>query len=322
MSDTDAVLATGALTTGAPTLGAPTTEPAAGPAGPAAGKPRSLFDDALRDLRHNPIFWVASVLVVVVVAMAAFPQLFTSADPSACALSRQHQSPSGDAWFGFDYQGCDVYARTVFGARASVVVGVLSVVLAAVLALSVGMSAGFFSGWVDALLSRFIDVVLGLPYLLAAIVLARRLTAGRDDPGLVPVVLVLGLLGWTQAARVIRSSVMTAKEQDYVAAARMLGASNWRIMWRHILPNTIAPVVVVLTIAMGGFIATEATLSFLGVGLRPPAISWGIDISTAQPHVREAALPLLVPAGMLAVTVLAFIMLGDAIRDAFDPRLR
>jgi oligopeptide transport system permease protein len=138
----------------------------------------------------------------------------------------------------------------------------------------------------------------------------------------VPVVLVLGVLGWTQAARVLRASVISAKQQDYVAAARMLGASNLRIMRRHILPNAMTPLVVVLTLAMGGFIAAEATLSFLGVGLRDPAISWGIDIANAQLHVREASLPLIAPAAFLGVTVLAFIMLGDAVRDALDPKLR
>jgi oligopeptide transport system permease protein len=294
------------------------------PRSPAAatGRPRSLFDDARRDLRRKPIFWLATVIVLVVVVMAAFPQLFTPADPRACMLSRQHQGPSGPALFGFDFQGCDVFARTVYGARASVIVGLAAVALTTVLALLVGVPAGFFGGWADAVLSRITDIVLGIPALLAAIVLARRLTAGRDDPGVWPVVLVLGLLGWTSAARVIRSSVITAKTQDYVLAARMLGAGNWRIMWRHILPNALAPMVVIITIALGAFIAAEATLSFLGVGLRPPAISWGIDIATAQTHVRESAVPLLAPAGLLALTVLAFIMLGDAIRDAFDPRLR
>jgi oligopeptide transport system permease protein len=287
-----------------------------------AEKPRSLTADAIRDLRRNPIFWVACVLGLLVIAMAAVPQLFTSADPRSCSLSRQHDSPSGSAFFGFDFQGCDVYARTVYGARASVLAGTFGVVVATVLALLIGMPAGFFGGWIDSLLSRIIDIVLGVPYLLAGIVLAKRLSAGREDPGIWAVVLVLGLLGWTTAARVVRSSVISAKEQDYVAAARMLGASNWRIMWRHILPNALAPMVVVLTIALGAFIAAEATLSFLGIGLRPPAISWGIDIATAQVHVREAAIPLLAPAGFLAVTVLAFIMLGDAIRDAFDPRMR
>jgi oligopeptide transport system permease protein len=294
------------------------------PAGPGSTeeRTRTLLSDAWRDLRRKPVFWMSTALIVLVVTMAIFPTLFTSADPRFCQLSRQHGAPSGSALFGYSFQGCDVYARTVFGARASITVGMLGVLIAGVLSLVVGMSAGFFGGWIDAVLSRIIDIVLGIPYLLAAIVLARRLTAGRGDPGLLPVVLVLGLLGWTQAARVLRASVISVKQQDYVAAARMLGAGNLRIMWRHILPNAITPLVVVLTLALGGFIAAEATLSFLGVGLRDPAISWGIDIANAQLHVREASLPLIAPATFLALTVLAFIMLGDAIRDALDPKLR
>jgi len=283
---------------------------------------RSLLADAWHDLRRNPVFLISAALILLIVTMAAFPSLFTSADPRLCQLSRQHGAPSGEALFGYNFQGCDVFARTVYGARASITVGLLGVAIAGILALVIGMGAGYFGGWIDAVLSRVIDIVLGIPYLLAAIVLARRLTAGRGDPGLVPVVLVLGVLGWTQAARVLRASVISAKQQDYVAAARMLGASHLRIMRRHILPNAMTPLVVVLTLAMGGFIAAEATLSFLGVGLRDPAISWGIDIANAQLHVREASLPLIAPASFLGVTVLAFIMLGDAVRDALDPKLR
>jgi len=237
-------------------------------------------------------------------------------------LARQHQPPSGVAYFGYDFQGCDVFARAVHGARTSLVVGFIGVAVATVLALVIGMTAGYFGGWIDSVLSRLIDVVLGVPFLLAGVVLATRLSQGGRSTNVVPVILVLGLLGWTTAARVIRSSVIAAKNQDYVAAARMLGARSWRIIWRHILPNALAPTVVVLTIALGAFITTEATLSFLGVGLRDPAISWGIDISNATRYIRLAFLPLFAPASFLAITVLGFIMLGDAIRDAFDPKLR
>jgi peptide/nickel transport system permease protein/oligopeptide transport system permease protein len=287
-------------------------------AGPA--RPRSLAGDAWRDLRRNPIFWIAATLVVVFVVMAAIPVAYTSIDPRACDLSRSLEKPSGTHWFGTDVQGCDVYALTIYGARASILVGLLSTLVAGVLALVVGMAAGFYGGWVDAVLARATDIVLGIPLLLAAIVFSRSF--GTRNLGVWPVVIVLGVLGWTTAARVIRSSVITAKQQDYVQAARMLGAGNGRIMLRHILPNAIAPATVVLTIALGSFIATEATLSFLGTGLKPPAISWGGNISTAQGRFYEAPWPLLFPAGFLALTVLAFIMLGDAVREAFDPRLR
>jgi peptide/nickel transport system permease protein/oligopeptide transport system permease protein len=293
------------------------------PSEPSGGdRPRSLAGDAWRDLRRNWVFWVASVLVVLVLTMAIAPGVFTSADPTDCTTRRQHAGPSAAAIFGYDYQGCDVFARTVHGARASVLVGVLAVLLAGAIGLVVGMLAGYFGRWLDAVLSRLTDVVLGIPLLLAAIVLSKRLAGDRQGSGIASVVVVLGVLGWTTAARVMRSSVIAARSQDYVAAARMLGAGHLRIMWRHILPNALAPFIVVLTIALGTFIATEATLSFLNVGLRPPAISWGIDIATAGKHVREAAPPLVAPSVFLAVTVLAFIMLGDAIRDAFDPKLR
>jgi oligopeptide transport system permease protein len=287
-------------------------------------KARSLGQDAWRDLRRNWVFWFASAVALIVILMAAFPSLFTPNDPADCALSRQHAGGTGWALFGFDFQGCDIYARTVYGARASIWVGVLSTALASSIGLIFGLTSGFFGGWLDAVLSRITDIVLGIPLLLAAIVLGKRLAAGNTggNSGLLAVVVVLGILGWTTAARVMRSSVISAKSQDYVAAARMLGANNVRIMFRHILPNAIAPFIVVLTIALGQFIATEATLSFLGIGLKGNAISWGIDISVAAKHYRESAPPLVAPSMFLAMTVLAFIMLGDAIRDAFDPKLR
>jgi oligopeptide transport system permease protein len=285
-------------------------------------KPRSLAGDAWRDLRRSKIFWAAAFLVVLFVVMAAVPQLFTHADPRDCVLARQHKPAGGPAIFGYDFQGCDVYARTVYGARNSIVVGVLATLLAGLIGLVFGLVTGYAGGWVDAVLSRFIDIVLGVPFLLAAIVLARRLATGSQTTGILAVTLTLGFLGWTTAARIMRSAVISAKSQDYVAAARMLGAGPVRLMIRHILPNSMASFIVVLTILLGVNIASEATLSFLGVGLRNGAISWGISISEAGRYARTAPEPLVWPSVFLALTVLAFIMLGDAIRDAFDPKLR
>jgi peptide/nickel transport system permease protein/oligopeptide transport system permease protein len=289
------------------------------PAGP--GVARGLSDDAWHDLRRNPIFWIATAIVTLVVSLAALPQAFSSIDARSadCSLGDSMRPPSAGHWFGFDKQGCDVYARVVYGARSSTLVGVFSTLLAGALALVIGLLAGFYGGWIDAVLARAIDVVLGIPLLLGAIVFAKALST--QDLGIWPVVLALGLIGFPQAARVMRSSVIAARQQDYVQAARILGAGNGRIMVRHILPNAFAPMIVVLTILLGTFIATEATLSFLGVGPRN-TISWGVDIAEAQRWIREAAHPLMFPAGFLTATVLAFIMLGDAVREAFDPRLR
>lgn len=283
--------------------------------------PRSLSRDAWFDLRRNPIFWLAASLVALLVLVAAFPSLFSVVDArtAPCSLADSLRPPDADHWFGFDKQGCDVYSRVIYGARSSVMVGIFSTLLAAIVSLIVGMLAGFYGRWVDALLARATDVVLAIPPLLGAVVVAKALSG--QDLGIWPVVLALGLLGWPSAARVVRSSVITARHQDYVNAARVLGAGNLRIMIRHILPNALAPMVVVLTIMLGTFIAFEATLSFLGVGPRH-TISWGVDIAEAQRWIREASFPLMFPAGFLTATVLAFIMLGDAVREAFDPRLK
>jgi oligopeptide transport system permease protein len=299
-----------------------TAETPVQPSGNGLARPRSLAADAWHDLRRRKIFWIALAIIAVVLLMAAFPRLFTSADPHDCVLSRKHAGPSGSAIFGYDFQGCDVYAKTIYGARYSIVVGVFATLIAGVIGLTIGLAAGFFGGWLDALLSRFVDVMLGIPFLLGAIVLAKRLSSDPQSNGVLAVTVTLGVLGWTTAARVMRSSVIQAKNQDYVAAARMLGAGPSRLIFRHILPNSMASYVVVLTILLGINIASEATLSFLGIGLKGNAVSWGISISEATGYVRVAAAPLIWPSVFLAATVLAFIMLGDAVRDAFDPKLR
>lgn len=288
---------------------------------PVIDAPRSLARDAWYDLKRSRIFWLASAIALLMVAMAAFPQLFSSIDArtAPCSLANSMRPPDAEHWFGFTKQGCDVYARVVYGARSSILVGLFSTLLAGITALTIGMLAGYYGRWVDGLLARIMDVFLGIHPLLGAIVVAKALSG--YDLGIWPMVLAIGALGWPIPARVIRSSVVSARQQDYVQAARMLGAGTRRVLLRHVLPNSLAPMVVVMMIALGNFISFEATLSFLGVGPKG-TISWGVDIADAQIWIREAAFPLLFPAGFLTLTVLAFIMLGDAVREAFDPRLR
>lgn len=283
--------------------------------------PRGLASDAWRDLQRNPVFWIASIVAVLMLLIAAVPQWFSAVDArtAVCSLTDSMRPPNGEHWFGFNKQGCDVYSRVIYGARSSILVGFFSTLLAGMLALVSGMAAGYYGRWIDAVLARVMDVFLGIHPMLGAIVLAKAFSTA--DLGIWPIVLAIGLLGWPTPARVIRSSVISAKQQDYVQAARMLGGGSGRILFRHILPNSLAPMVVVLTIALGSFIALEATLSFLGVGPKG-TISWGVDIADAQVWIREATLPLLFPAGFLTATVLAFIMLGDAVREALDPRLK
>jgi len=306
---TDLALEEGATLEGTP--GGP------GPAGP-AGKPRSLWSDAWRDLRRDPVFLGSALLILFLVVISLWPSLIAARDPLDCDLARSQDGPGPGHPFGFDAQGCDVYTRTVHGARNSVTVGVCATLGVALLGGVLGGLAGFFGGWWDAVLSRVTDVFFGIPVVLGGLVFLSVVTSST----VWPVIGFIVLLGWPQIARIARGAVITAKQHDYVQAARALGASNTRMLLRHIAPNAVAPVIVVATIALGTYVALEATLSFLGVGLKPPAVSWGIDISAASPYIRNAPHMLLWPAGALAVTVLAFIMLGDAVRDALDPKLR
>ncbi|MFD7899730.1 ABC transporter permease [Streptomyces sp. NPDC059743] len=282
------------------------------------GRPRGLWSDAWHDLRRNPVFVVSALVIVFLVVISLWPSLIASRNPLSCDLARAQEGSRPGHPFGFNGQGCDVYTRTVHGARTSVVVGVLASLGVAVTGSVLGALAGFFGGAWDAVLSRITDVFFAIPVVLGGLVLLS-LVAGTT---VWPVIGFMVLLGWPQISRIARGSVITVKQNDYVQAARALGASHTRILLRHILPNAVAPVIVVATIALGTFIALEATLSYLGVGLRPPAVSWGIDISDASPYIRNSPHMLLWPAGALAVTVLAFIMLGDAVRDALDPKLR
>ncbi|MDX2732022.1 ABC transporter permease [Streptomyces sp. NPDC002917] len=283
-----------------------------------AEKPRSLWSDAWRDLRRNPVFIISALIILFLVIISIWPSLIADQDPLNCDLGKAQEGSQPGHPFGFDGQGCDVYTRTVYGARTSVTVGVCATVGVSILGGILGGLAGFFGGWWDSFLSRITDIFFGIPVVLGGLVFLSVVTSST----VWPVIGFIVLLGWPQIARIARGSVITAKQNDYVQAARALGASNSRMMLRHIAPNAVAPVIVVATIALGTYISLEATLSFLGVGLKPPAVSWGIDISAASQYIRNAPHMLLWPAGALAITVLAFIMLGDAVRDALDPKLR
>ncbi|TLS41710.1 ABC transporter permease [Streptomyces montanus] len=281
-------------------------------------KPRSLWSDAWRDLRRNPVFLIAGLIILFLVVISLWPSAIASGNPLKCDLAKAQQGSQPGHPFGYDGQGCDVYTRTVYGARVSVTVGVCATLGVAILGGLLGGLAGFFGGAWDALLSRITDVFFAIPVVLGGLVLLSVVTSNT----VWPVIGFMVLLGWPQISRIARGSVITTRQNDYVQAARALGASPSRLLLRHIAPNAVAPVIVVATIALGTYIALEATLSYLGVGLKPPTVSWGIDISSASQYIRQAPHALLWPAGALAITVLAFIMLGDAVRDALDPKLR
>ncbi|WP_413807385.1 ABC transporter permease [Streptomyces sp. OE57] len=304
---------------------APPAEVDTAASGPAPqGKPRSLWGDAWYELRHRPLFWISAVLLVLLLAIAAFPGMFTSAEPRNGDLTNHFLTKpelthffQAD-WFGYDGQGRSIYARVIYGTRASIMVGVGVTAVVTLLGGLLGMAAGYFGGWIDSIISRIVDIFFGLPFLLGSMVVLNAFTERK----VYVVIAALAFLGWTTIARVMRSSVITAKQADYVTAARALGAGTGRILFRHVLPNALAPTIVVATISLGAYISAEATLSFLGLGLADPTISWGIDISDAKDAIRDNPHVMLFPAGMLSLTVFAFITLGDAVRDALDPKLR
>ena len=247
------------------------------------------------------------------------PQWFTSVKPGVCVLGQQLKGPEPGHPFGFDRQGCDIYSRTVYGARASVAVGVLTTLLVVIIGTLIGSLAGYIGGFLDSVLSRITDIFFAIPLVLAAIVVMQMF---KEQRTIVTVVLVLGIFGWTSIARITRGAVMSVKNDEYVIAAKALGASKSRILLQHILPNAAAPIIVYATVALGTFIVAEATLSFLGIGLPPTIVSWGGDISSAQASLRTQPMVLFYPAMALALTVLSFIMMGDVVRDALDPKSR
>jgi oligopeptide transport system permease protein len=271
-----------------------------------------------RGLRHRPTFVVAATLIVFIVIVAAFPALFTRADPGYADPDQSLLAPSAAHWFGTDLQGHDIYARTIYGTRASITVGLGATLVVFVVGGALGALAGFYGGLVDAVVSRVADVFFGIPLLLAAIVLMQV----AHHRTVWTVIAVLALFGWPQVARIARGAVIAVRGNDYVLAAQALGMTRFGILVRHGLPNAVGPVIAVCTIALGLFIVAEATLSYLGVGLPPSVVSWGGDINVDQIRLRAGSPILFYPAGALAITVLAFMMMGDALRDALDPLSR
>jgi len=268
--------------------------------------------------RHNPLAAIGVVLVVVFVVFAVFAPWIAPQDPASINLPIRLSTPSHSHWFGTDELGRDILSRTIYGARISMFVGGCVVLISLALGLIIGSIAGYYGGKID----RFVNVVVMNAFLsFPGILLAIAFVAFRG-PGVFNLVLALSLGGWVGYARLVRGQVLAAREREFVEAARALGASDLRIITRHILPNIIQPVIVQAAIGMAGAILAEATMSFLGLGVPPPTASWGTMLNDARAHLFDAPHLVLFPALAVMLAVLSFNFIGDALRDYLDPRSR
>ncbi|MBC7292798.1 MAG: ABC transporter permease [Thermoleophilia bacterium] len=288
------------------------------------GPSRTLRADALRRLRKNKLALAGLAWIIVVILVAVTADLWAPrwlGDPvaidTATVTQRTLLPPSVEHPFGTDKLGRDIASRVVYGARVSLVVGIVAVLIMVVIGLILGALAGYYGGIWDSLIMRTADVFFAFPYVLFAIALIAVLGKGFQN-----VFIAIGVLGWPSIARVFRSSILSVKENEYVDAARAMGASTTRILWRHIMPNSVAPIIVYATMSVGGAILTEAALSFLGMGVQPPQPSWGLMLSEARSFLFSAPWLMFYPGIAILTTVLAFVLLGDGLRDALDVKLK
>lgn len=268
----------------------------------------------------NRLTYIGLVIVAVLVIVALFAPWIATHDVSTTNLSIRYLPPSSTHWFGTDSTGRDLFSRVIFGARISLQVGVIVVAVSTIIGTLLGALAGYYGGWIDRFISGYVfNIFLAFPGLLLAIAMVAFL-----GPGLNKLILALCVIGWVGYARLIRGQVLKVREFDFVQAARALGASDLRILGRHILPNAIQPLIVQASLGMAGAVLSEAALSFLGLGVPPPAPSWGVMIEEARDlsTLQSAPHALIFPGLAIALTVLAFNFIGDGLREYLDPRQR
>src|SRR5262245_33283848 len=287
----------------------PTAAATAPPAGP--------WRRAWRRLLKRRAALLGLAVVLGFVALALFAPWIAPQDPLATSWGALRKAPSAEHWFGTDEIGRDVLSRVIWGTRASMLAGVVSVSLSLLIGVPLGMAAGFLGGWVDAVISRITDAFLACPFLILAIALAAFL-----GPSLTNAMVAIGVSATPIFVRLTRAQVINVKVEDYVEAARALGNPPWRIALRHVLPNVTAPLIVQATLAIAAAVIAEASLSFLGLGQQPPEPSWGSMLNTAKNYVDQAPWMAVWPGLAIFALVLAFNLVGDGLRDALDPRQR
>jgi ABC-type dipeptide/oligopeptide/nickel transport system permease subunit len=281
------------------------------------GAARPLRKDVWRRFKKNRLAMVGLTILIVLVLTAVFAPLIAPFSITDRAVGHYREGPSMKHYFGTDTIGRDVFSRVVFGSRVSLKIGITATTIALVIGLLLGAMAGFFGGLLDTLIMRLTDIFLAIPYIVLAVAIASVLGRSVNT-----VILVLGFTGWLGICRIVRSSFLSLKQLEYVEAATALGYSKWRVMFRHILPNALQPIIVYGTIAVGSVILAESALSFLGVGPTDPTPAWGLMVSDGKSLLAVAPHLLFFPGMAIFLTVLAFVFVGDGLRDALDPKLK
>ena len=273
--------------------------------------------DAWRRLKKNKLAMIGLYVILLILLIALAGPWLSSLSYSDQDLMATNQSPSAEHWFGTDNLGRDLFIRVLYGARISLSIGIVASILNLTIGVIYGGIAGFFGGRIDKVMMNIVDILYGIPVLLYVILLMVVL-----EPGLINIFIALGIAYWLRMARIVRGQILSLKEQDYVLAARTLGAGNWRILFHHLIPNSMGPIIITMTLAIPEAIFTEAFLSFIGLGVAAPMASWGVLASEGITSLRSYPFQLFFPAMAISITMLAFNFLGDGLRDALDPRVR
>lgn len=287
---------------------------------PTAEKGESIWNDVWYSLSHNATAMVSLAFIAIVALLAIlsaiFPQILPY-DPYAQDLSQSFAAPSAAHWFGCDQQGRDIFSRVIVGGQVSLTVGLLSVSISLVVGVTLGAIAGYKGGKVDTIIMRCMDVLLAVPSILLAITFMAALGKGIDKA-----VVAIGLVSIPEYARIVRSQILSVKENDYVSAARVIGDSDAKIIFRHVLPNVAPSIIVRATLGISSAILDAAALGFLGLGVQPPQAEWGDMLGRGRNYIFQAPHAMIYPGLAITLTVLAFNLLGDGIRDAVDPKSR
>jgi len=273
--------------------------------------------DAWRRLKEHKLAMVGLYTVLLIIIIAVIGPWVSHVSYSDQNLMQANKAPSGEHWFGTDSLGRDLFIRVLYGARISLSIGIVASVINLIIGVVYGGIAGLLGGRVDRIMMNIVDILYGIPMLLYVILLMVVL-----QPGLTNIFIALGIAYWLGMARIVRGQILSLKEQEYVLAARTLGASKWQILYRHLIPNSLGPIIITMTLAIPEAIFTEAFLSFIGLGVAAPMASWGVLSSEGVTSLRSYPFQLFFPAMAISITMLAFIFLGDGLRDALDPRAR